>query len=126
MEPRELLQHEAARGALRRAGVTDADAVTWRVGPRQLGGLDDREMTLLGTETRLESFAGVVSGADGPWLVGVHVARMTDGNHVVAAGVHRHPVGTAAGVPDDEGWRQLLARSRPFTVTVGNRLEYLE
>jgi phage tail-like protein len=126
METRELLQHEAARAALRRAGVTDADAVEWRVGPRQLGGLDDRAMTLLGTETRLESFAGVVNGTDGPWLVGVHVGRMTDGNHVVAAGVHRHPVGTVAGVPDDEGWRQLLARSRQFTVAVGDRLEYLE
>ncbi len=127
MDTGELLQHEAAREGLRRAGISDADTVRWRVGPRPVeAATEDRTTNLLGTATAVESFEGVVSGDAGPWLVGVHVARVTDDDHVVAAGVHRHPLGTTGGMPDGAGWRQVLARSRPFTVTVGNRLEYLD
>jgi phage tail-like protein len=126
MDTTELLQHDVAREVLRRAGVTDAESVEWLTAPRPTGGSSEAETsTLLGTETSLESFEGVVSGRNGPWLVGIHVARVTDRDHVVAAGVHRHPRGTAGGIQEITGWPSLISQGRGLTKETLERLEYL-
>ncbi|MCY4730712.1 phage tail protein [Natronomonas gomsonensis] len=126
MDTPELLQHDIAREILRRAGVTDAESVEWLTGPRPArGGSESGSSVLLGIETSLESFEGVVSGRDGPWLVGIHVARITDGDHVVAAGVHRHPKGTAEGIREMTGWQRVISQGRELTKTTVEQLEYL-
>jgi hypothetical protein len=79
---------------------------------------------MLGTEAELESFGGAVTGEAGPWLVGVHVARVTDDDHVVAAGVQRTPVAvggdSAFGLPQAAvGW---LSNGRLLTGASVHRL----
>ncbi|MEF8779809.1 MAG: DUF6517 family protein [Haloferacaceae archaeon] len=123
----ELLRQETARRVLRRAGLSDADSIEWLVGPREIRtDLEERTVNLLGNETPLESYEGVVSGRDGPWLVGIHVARVADDDLVVAAGVHRHPI----GMPDGEitarvRWEETVSRAREFTMETSGLLEYL-
>jgi hypothetical protein len=98
VETKELLQREEAREMLKRAGVTDADEVEWLAGPKvayREGKDPDFVTELLGSETAIESFTGVVSGREGPWWTGVHVARSSADDHVIAAGVQRAPLGTA-------------------------------
>ena len=88
---------------------------------------------LLGTETAIESFTGVVSGREGPWWASVHVARGTPDDHVVAAGVQRAPLGTAnAAANTGDATRHLpvaaktgdtaLLAGREYTVSVVERL----
>jgi hypothetical protein len=92
-----LLQREETRQMLRRAGVSDADDVEWAQGPDPFyreGKDQDHVSNLLGEETEIESFSGVVSGDVGPWGVAIHVARATPDDHVIAAGVQRWPTGT--------------------------------
>ncbi|WP_276257963.1 DUF6517 family protein [Haloglomus litoreum] len=120
-----LLEHEVARRVLGRAGVTDAGSVEWLDGPRSAGADASTSVQMLGTETTVESYEGVVSGQDGPWAVGVHLAPITDDSHVIAAGVHRQPLGTAAGLSDSSGWQRALGRGRQFTAETAGRLEYL-
>lgn len=82
-------------------------------------------MPLVGTDATDRSFEGTVGGEDGPWLVGVHVGRATPGDHVVAAGVHRYPVGTVDGGGDAiDGWQEALSRGRTFAVETGAQLEF--
>jgi hypothetical protein len=74
------------------------------LGPSLDEGMQD-STTILDDETELKSFLGVLSGEDGPWGVGVHMARVEnehdDGTDVVVtAAVHRWPVGSA----DNVGW----------------------
>jgi len=69
------------------------------LGPSLDEGMQD-STTILDDETELKSFLGVLSGEDGPWGVGVHMARVEnehdDGTDVVVtAAVHRWPVGSA-------------------------------
>jgi phage tail-like protein len=125
MDATALLDHEIARRVLARAGVTDADTVEWLDGPRSAGADASVSVQMLGTGTTVESYEGVVSGQDGPWAVGVHVARITDDSHVIAAGVHRQPLGTASGLSDSPGWQRAVTRGRRFTAETASRLEYL-
>lgn len=61
---------------------------------------------VLGTETDLRSFLGVVDGENGPWAVGVHLARVEhEGDVVVAASMHRTPtVAPTSGGGGSEEW----------------------
>lgn len=127
----ELLHRPEARRMLRRAGVTDADEVEWLAGPRAFGDGEGKTFvsggqvptTFVGTETGLEHFVGVVSGNDGPWGVGVHVARVTDDDHVLAAGVHRVPVGTPDGGFMEFDHTVRMRRGSRLTVETIARLE---
>ncbi|MGM0590741.1 MAG: DUF6517 family protein [Halobacteriota archaeon] len=92
----DLLQQDEARKLLARAGITDVDEAEWTEGPDPISPADGPStVTLLGTETEIESFVGVVTGDAGPWGVGVHVVRIDEDDHVIVAGVHRRVVGSA-------------------------------
>jgi hypothetical protein len=123
IETASLLERDAARRMLRRAGVTDADEVEWLAGPQAASGGESGEGTsMLGTTTDIEQFLGVVVGDTGPWGVGVHVARVTDDDHVIAAGVDRRPLASADGFLDaDHGTR--LGRARELMVETVGRLQ---
>jgi phage tail-like protein len=123
METATLLEHEVARRVMGQAGITDVDTVEWLDGPRASATTTSTRM--LGTETTVESYQGVVSGAEGPWAIGAHVARITDDAHVIAVGVHRRPIGTIEGLSGTDGWQQTLARARVFTAGTAEQLEYL-
>ncbi len=92
---------------LAQAGLTDADTVEWRAGPTPvaevvgnsgyLSELPEVTTSLVGTDTGVESFVGVVSGEDGPWGVFPSVARVTGDDHVVAVSGITRPVGTVEG-----------------------------
>lgn len=94
----DLLEREEAKRLLSRAGISDVDNLAWAAGPEPVDpGEGPETVTLLGTETDIESFVGVVEGESGPWGVGVHLARADDDDHVVVVGVHRRAVGSADG-----------------------------
>ena len=123
VETEALLQREEARRMLKQAGVTDADEVAWLSGPKvayREGNDPDYVTELLGTETAIESFTGVVTGSEGPWWVGVHVARATPDDHVLTAGVQRTPLGTAKAAAK-EGDTTLFA-AREYMASVVERL----
>lgn len=94
----ELLRSEAARDLLVRAGITDAETISWRDGPERVDLDDPSTATVLGTEAPFESFVGVVDGEAGPWGVGVHVVRADADDHVIVAGVHRRAVGSGGAI----------------------------
>jgi hypothetical protein len=135
METSELLQHEGVRrGLLKQSGFADSETLEWRAGPTAVGPdagylVGGREGTcmLLGNETRLRPFIGVVESEDGLWGVLLHVARVTDGDHVVAASAIRRPVGTVDGgmaaisrfVPERE---RPYSQLREFTAEVVGQL----
>jgi phage tail-like protein len=126
MDTVELFEHEITRRVLAQAGVSDVETTEWLDGPRLVesdGAAGPLQM--LGTRTQMESLQGVVSGTDGPWRVGIHVARVTDDSHVIAAGVHRQPLGTAGGAAATAGWQQAVTRARLFTAETVKRLEYI-
>ena len=121
------------------------DEVEWLTGPTPVADVPDGTAfvadspdgtTILDQEADLKSFLGVVSGEDGPWGVGVHVARVEherDGgiDVVVAAGTHRWPVASADAMdrlrdPDDERFTGILGsiivEARTLTAAAGERL----
>lgn len=126
-----LLQRDAARRMLRRAGLTDAVDVEWLAGPRSVGPdagyLDEIPRTLLvGSDTELEQFVGVVSGEQGLWGVAVMVARVTPNDHVIAAGGVRRPVGTA-DVDVAKVWpKDYLTRAAEFAAESMSSLEAVD
>jgi hypothetical protein len=87
-----LLTSKAGARFLRGAGVDrvghDRSRVRWERGPTFL---DSRAMALLGTETTLESYAGVLGGSP-PSVVFVHLARVTDDSVVIVVAMHGHDV----------------------------------
>jgi hypothetical protein len=76
---------------------TEAEAVEWAAEPRAVSSDVQQTTSLLGADTVVEAFVGVVSSEDSPFCVSVEVARATPDDHVVAASVLRRPVGTAEG-----------------------------
>lgn len=93
-----LLRREEAKQLLTRAGISDVDGLAWAAGPEPVEpGEGPTTVTLLGTETEIESFVGVVEGDAGPWGVGVHFVRADADDHVIVVGVHRRAVGSADG-----------------------------
>jgi hypothetical protein len=123
----ELLQREEAQTLLERAGVTDAEDVQWLAGPERVAIEDDLEVAVFGEspdDPGLESFAGVVSGDEGPWRVGVHVVRATPDDHLVVAGTHRWPTLSAedAGTVVEEP-PVSMARARELLAEAAGRLE---
>jgi phage tail-like protein len=125
METTALLEHETARQVLGQAGITDIETVEWLDGPRSTGTDASTSVQMLGTGTTVESYEGVVSGQNGPWAVVVHVARITDDSHVIAAGAHRQPLGTESGLSGAGSWQRVVTRGRRFTAETASRLEYL-
>jgi len=134
-ETGELLQRDAARKVLADALIPSTSTVEWLAGPdRNPFGVDRHgpmKVPLLDTETDLETFGGVLSGEDGPWAAVLFVARVTDGDHVVAvAGVTR-PVSTADGgmaLVEGSGWGmdrglELLPRAAEFAAETIGQLE---
>jgi hypothetical protein len=97
-----LLEREETQRLLDRAGVTDADSVEWLAGPTRIegGGGGGGRISLLGEASDIESFAAVISGAAGPWLLFAHVVRVTTEDHVVVLGLHRRAIGTPEGAGD--------------------------
>lgn len=134
-ETGELLQRDAAREVLADALIPSTSTVEWLAGPdRNPFGVDRHgpmKVPLLGTETDLETFGGVLSGDDGPWAAVLFVARVTDEDHVVAvAGVTR-PAGTVEGgrtLVEGSGWGmdrglELLPRAAEFAAETIGQLE---
>ncbi|WP_256295980.1 DUF6517 family protein [Haloarchaeobius salinus] len=122
-----------------------ASEIEWLAGPIPVSDVPDGTAfdadspdgtTVLDREADLRSFLGVVSGEDGPWGVGVHVARVErehdDGTDVVvAAGTHRWPVASADAMdrlrdPDDDRFTGILGsifvEARTLTAATGERL----
>lgn len=101
IEVGDLLTREMTGDLLARAGLTDADAVEWLRGPEKTGVVTEwmpqDTVSVLESDVGLESFAGVVGGAEGPWAVAVHAAKAPGDDVVVPAAVHRRPVGTPDG-----------------------------
>ncbi|MBV0925689.1 hypothetical protein KTS45_15910 [Halomicroarcula limicola] len=84
----DLLTNPGAESFLGSAGVGSGD-VNWERGPTRLA---TGETTVLGEATALETYAGVLGGAE-PSVVYLHLARVENGKSVVvAAGVHGGPV----------------------------------
>jgi hypothetical protein len=133
MDTAQFLRREATRSTLSDSGLSDADRPEWLGGPTPFPepGVYDGSIDLLGTSTDLETFGGVLSGEDGPWAAVLFVARVTDGDHVVAvAGVTR-PVSTADGgmaLVEGSGWGmdrglELLPRAAEFAAETIGQLE---
>lgn len=75
-------------------------------------GFDSISMDLLGQDTPVRRFEGIVIGADGPWLVGVPVSHVTMKNHVIVVGVQRYPVGRGpVEIGSIKGWRRGCGRA---------------
>jgi hypothetical protein len=131
-ETGELLQRDATNRLLADTGITDADDAEWLAAPERMDvEAAPTATTLLGTETDLETFGGVLSGEDGPWAAVLFVGRVTDEDHVVAvAGVTR-PAGTVEGgrtLVDGSGWGmdrglELLPRAAEFAAETMGQLE---
>lgn len=129
-----LLQSEQATSMLSQAGLTDGDDVEWLRGPNPATfreGKDPDHIEMLDEEGEFKSFVGIVNGDEGPWGVGLHVARvLTDGEAVIAAGGQRTPVGTAEGELMDKlavrstGNNPFLKGGAKLTVETCKRLEY--
>ncbi|WP_159901721.1 DUF6517 family protein [Salinirussus salinus] len=109
-----LLGGNRARMLLQQAGLDRAGEFEWLAGPEEataervaetLGNEGTQvpktwpefdSLSVLGADAEVKSFAGVIGGGEGPTAVGIHVARVrSDGNTVIAAGVHRTPAGSA-------------------------------
>ena len=58
--------------------------------------------SILDEPTTIETYAGVISGRNGGWAVGIHIARATPDDHVMAIGTQRAPLESAGGVTDGE------------------------
>ena len=139
---RDLLQRDVARQMLERAGVSDASDLRWLAGPDSMTrtGVDDTEPlsgantssatpqgesdpTLLGTETTIESFEGIINGEVGPWGIGVHVARATPDDHVVVAGVQRRPLASPDAGTNGPLFPESHRRARSLLANCVSRLE---
>jgi len=87
-----LLTSDAGTRFLVRTGLDDVGSgsktVRWVRGPTRIAEQDGR---CLGTETTLESYAGVLGG-DPPSVVFVHLTRVDADDVVLAAAVHGHDV----------------------------------
>jgi hypothetical protein len=109
-----LLGGNRARMLLQQAGLDRAGEFEWLAGPEEVTAERVAEtlgnegtqvpktwpefdsLSVLGADAEVKSFAGVIGGGEGPTAVGIHVARVrSDGNTVIAAGVHRTPAGSA-------------------------------
>ncbi|KTG15379.1 hypothetical protein AUR66_18845 [Haloferax profundi] len=118
MDSGTLLTEDTTRTLLRSVGISDADDVRWVEGPKRLSrdgylALDEKivdnipesltpsEPTIIDEQTTIETYAGVVSGQHGSWAVGIHVARATPDDHVIAIGMQRAPLESAGGVTDE-------------------------
>lgn len=91
----DLLQRPEARDLLSQTAVPDAENVEYREVPTPVdaAGLGPETATLLDDEVEIESFAAALSGDSHPVAVGVHIARTTGEEHVVAGAVQRAPLG---------------------------------
>jgi hypothetical protein len=129
MDTKELLTDDTIGTLLRDVGISDADDVRWLEGPKRLSqdgylALDDEiaanapesftpsEPTIFDEKTTIETYAGVISGQEGSWAVGVHVARATPDDHILAIGMQRAPLESAGGITDEGG----EGPSRPFPI----------
>ncbi|ELZ88524.1 hypothetical protein C453_01630 [Haloferax elongans ATCC BAA-1513] len=129
MDSETLLTEDTARTLLGKVGISDADDVRWVEGPKRLSrdgylALDEEiadnvpesltpsEPTIIDEQTTIETYAGVVSGQHGPWAVGIHVARATPDDHVMAIGMQRTPLESAGGLTDDGKAEPLI----PFPI----------
>jgi hypothetical protein len=114
MDSQALLEDGNMRNFLGDLGISDGESVQWVSGPDRLpvdgyleidgelaanlpDGLNTAPPTLLGNEAPIESFAGVISGKNGPWAVGIHLSRATPDDHVIVAGIQRTPLSTVGG-----------------------------
>ena len=116
METTELLQQDAAKRVLAATGLTDGDTVEWLGGPEEVVLTEDApsEATLLGSDTEIASFGGVVGGENGPWAVVLTVARLTADDHVIAVGGTARPVSTPGRVMEVVGNSgDLIAETPP-------------
>ncbi|MDZ7729815.1 MAG: DUF6517 family protein [Natrialbaceae archaeon] len=125
METAELLQHETARRVLGSAGGADTEGIEWRAGPERLdgegGGLRPLSVSLLGDEVELETFGGVVGEDRVTAAVTMHIARTTQDDHVIAAGVNPWPAPADSDV-GLFGDSSTVARTRGLTAHAVERL----
>jgi hypothetical protein len=129
MDSETLLTDDTTRTLLSNTGFSDADNVRWIDGPKRLSregslaldaaiannapeSLKPSEPSLIGEPTTIETYAGVVSGRNGPWAVGVHVVRATPNDHVMAIGTQRAPLESVGGVSNEEEAESLT----PFPI----------
>lgn len=112
LETGELLRRESIGRILSETGVSDAPDLPWLAGPEAFDedgwftAGDAGRIELLGEETDVETFVGVVEGEDGPFAMALNVARVTPDDHVFAVVSRWRPVGTVDGGMGifDSGW----------------------
>lgn len=94
----DLLTRDETANLLSNAGISDAESIEWAAGPESVEAESEYEPPeLLGEETEIELFTGVVSGSEAPWGVTLGIARGTPDDHVIAIGLSRRAVGTGDG-----------------------------
>jgi hypothetical protein len=103
----------------------------WLSGPSPVSDVPaGTDFSILGQDAEFESFTGVVDGEHGPWVVGVHMARVEhDGEITIAVATHRWPVASADEAPQPgEGKRftailgSIIIEARALTNAVNRRL----
>ena len=93
-----LLRDDAVGELLERAGFGEGTAIEVAVGPERVTPTEGpTTTTLVGTETEIESFVGILGGDAEGWGVGLHVVRGGSDDHVIVVGLHRHPLGPVDG-----------------------------
>jgi len=122
----DLLTSDQALPLLKKAGVTDAETLEWQRAPKPMS-VDSGEstVTILGQETDLKSFEAFSPGKDGPWWVGLHMARVEhEGDIVIVAGAHRVPVLSGSNNREmvDNIYTGIAAKARNLTGAVDSRL----
>ena len=123
----EILTDERTRGVFGKI-VWDAGAgrrdLTWTAGPSEVMIATGDRTYVLGNETELKSFVGVVDAEDGPWGVGVHVARVEhEGDSVISASSHRRIIGTDDDFEDPKQfWSEgSFENARALTAATNSR-----
>lgn len=106
MALQDLITSDPGERFLRKTGlnevVVSSNVVRWVRGPTNVG---SARITLVDTETIMQSFAGILDSEDGPVVVFVHLARIREGDQevVIGTGVNGWTVERVAGPYVGEG-----------------------
>ena len=97
----QLLERDAVQNLLAQIGFEESTSIRLEAGPERVRPSEGpQQATLLGTETDIESYIGVLGGGVEGWGIGVHLVRADTEDHVIVVGMHRHPLGSSAGAMD--------------------------
>jgi len=120
----DLLQRDAVQNVLKEAGFGEGTAFTVDIGPERISPQDGPSTaTLLGNETEIESYVGVLGGDAEGWGVGLHVVRGDGNDHVIVVGLHRHPIGPVDGAIDVLRESNAIVEARKLVAETAAQLQ---